>query len=53
LAAAWRSERFSANCITVTNARRHGAKAGCPRVGNKPAKSSSCQRTPIWSLIRV
>jgi NAD(P)-dependent dehydrogenase (short-subunit alcohol dehydrogenase family) len=51
--AAWRSESPSANCITVTSASRHGAKAGCPRLGKRPVKSSSTQIVPSASLILV
>ena len=39
--AAWRSARFSRNCMIVTNARRQGGKPGCPHAGNKAVKSSS------------
>ena len=36
--AAWRSARFSRNCMIVTNARRHGASQEGPHAGNKRAK---------------
>ena len=39
--AAWRSESPSANCMTVTSARRQGASAGRPRVANSGVKLSS------------
>src|SRR4030095_16058743 len=48
-AAAWRSERFSANCKIVTNAKRQGVSAGCPRRGNSSANIGSAKTRPSVS----
>src|SRR5262249_40601540 len=47
--AAWRSETFSANCKTVTNAKRQGASAGCPRRENSLANNGSLKTCPSVS----
>jgi DNA invertase Pin-like site-specific DNA recombinase len=39
--AAWRSARFSRNCMMVTSAKRHGVNPGCPVGAYREAKSSS------------
>ena len=39
--AAWRLERFSANCSNVTIANCQDAYAACPRCGNRSAKRAS------------
>ena len=49
--AACRSERLSANCITVTKANLHGVMAGRPRTSNSLAKSSSSYMAPSTSRI--
>ena len=39
--AAWRSARFSRNCMMVTSAKRHGGRPGCPTRGKSAVKSLS------------
>src|SRR5436305_3318565 len=50
--AACRSERFSAYCSRLTSISRQGASAGCPREGNKEAKSPSENKVPSSSRRR-
>jgi hypothetical protein len=50
--AAWRSVNPSAYYMRVTRARRQGASAGCPRMGNRSRKSSSVYNVPNSSRIR-
>jgi len=51
--AACRSVSPSPYCMRVTRASRHGASAGCPRLGNRSWKSLSSDNVPSSSRICI